>query len=962
VCQSCSTCPTWFRTGKVLVHSVGVDAKGNSYLAGFFRPLSEWNGTQLNTQGINDIFVAKFDAAGKMLWLKTTASKASGSVNAPKLVVSAQGDVYVAGYVKGASVFGSTTLTGDSSGDAFVAKLDTLGNWKWAQSWGSKRLDAATQIALTSTGKIVLSVQFNDDINFDGYVANHYGSANRPNQAVIQLTSNGKREWVYTFKTDSIAALFGLAVNSKGDVYVGGSYSKTFQLHTMTLGASGFAKGFLAKFNASGVPTWSYSLGRAPSTVIRGLVVDKSDQVTAVGIFSAPLKEGQNVYVPRGGWDIFVARWDSNNALKWMTTGGGRSYEIPYALAVDGQGKTVLIGVFNGLASLGALRLSATVADKSSLFLATLDANGLWDGAMVMQGNAHGEMHDMVFDHQGALFLALSYNSEYLWISQTALKGVKDQFNGVLAKMSLPASICPGDHALCQGQCVGVRFNERHCGACGKVCAAGQICQEGRCVACTDCAQSFVYAGDDRSTGNVFPKDVVRDTSGNLYVVGRFAGKVFFGGHSQQADVAGDAFLAKIDRQGRWEWVKVLSSSSFDIFNGVRVDVKGNVYVTGIYGNATIFEKKSLAGTFGIIVAKLDAKGTLLWHATANGPLRDEANALAIDASGAVFVTGGFETQCTFGTHTLNTTQTGSDAFLAKLDAKGNWTWAVRFGAQTRGNGHHVTVDGSGQIYWAGVFRGNMKFPKHSHYGNGTDDGFLIKANTRGVPVWIRSMKSTQDVAIGGLVVGSGVVYISGHFRKDLSFFHTNDKYTSNGGSDVFVGRLGGAGSWSWTRALGSTSWERNNALHVTKTGDVVVAGTSYARFSPGAFVLEKHGTQTLMSRQYDPQGGLKGGFAGGGAQAEDMSALCDDGQGGFWMLGQTQSGVMHFGDRAYGLLTNTQSTLFLAHFRGAFLCPSSGHMSCGGVCTEVQNNTKHCGVCGNACGVGLTCSGGKCQ
>jgi len=41
---------------------------------------------------------------------------------------------------------------------------------------------------------------------------------------------------------------------------------------------------------------------------------------------------------------------------------------------------------------------------------------------------------------------------------------------------------CPAPLASCGGRCTDTRDDRNHCGACGRVCAASEVCQNGACV------------------------------------------------------------------------------------------------------------------------------------------------------------------------------------------------------------------------------------------------------------------------------------------------------------------------------------------------------------------------------------------------------------------------------------------------------------------------------------------------
>ncbi len=55
--------------------------------------------------------------------------------------------------------------------------------------------------------------------------------------------------------------------------------------------------------------------------------------------------------------------------------------------------------------------------------------------------------------------------------------------------------LCPGPRTICDGVCLDVRVDARHCGACGRRCAVAQECAAGRCVACGGMGQPTCAAG-----------------------------------------------------------------------------------------------------------------------------------------------------------------------------------------------------------------------------------------------------------------------------------------------------------------------------------------------------------------------------------------------------------------------------------------------------------------------------------
>ncbi len=95
-------------------------------------------------------------------------------------------------------------------------------------------------------------------------------------------------------------------------------------------------------------------------------------------------------------------------------------------------------------------------------------------------------------------------------------------------------------------------------------------------------------------------------------------------------------------------YASYLGGSSFDDANAVAVDASGNVYLAGLTSSPDFPIKSALqsktAGSTDVFVAKLDPTGQELLYATyLGGTSEDAAYAIAVDATGSAYVTGNTE-------------------------------------------------------------------------------------------------------------------------------------------------------------------------------------------------------------------------------------------------------------------------------------------------------------------------------
>src|ERR1035437_7007801 len=136
----------WAKSGKQTAgagfdecNSVSADASGNVFITGtFFSPTLTFGSitlTNVNPSGsTSDVFIAKYDANGNVLWAKSVGGE--GDV-CNSISADASGNVFITGWFSCSSItFGSTTLTNTGGEDLFIAKYDAIGNVLWAKNAG----------------------------------------------------------------------------------------------------------------------------------------------------------------------------------------------------------------------------------------------------------------------------------------------------------------------------------------------------------------------------------------------------------------------------------------------------------------------------------------------------------------------------------------------------------------------------------------------------------------------------------------------------------------------------------------------------------------------------------------------------------------------------------------------------------------------------------------------------------
>ncbi len=119
---------------------VAVDHSGNVYICGYFRAYYDTSnifGRKAISKGEEDLFVAKLDANGNVVWLKTAGGKSEDKFFTGSMAADANDNIYITGRIVDTAYFGNITVASPHRGlDAFVAAYDKHGNELWGQALG----------------------------------------------------------------------------------------------------------------------------------------------------------------------------------------------------------------------------------------------------------------------------------------------------------------------------------------------------------------------------------------------------------------------------------------------------------------------------------------------------------------------------------------------------------------------------------------------------------------------------------------------------------------------------------------------------------------------------------------------------------------------------------------------------------------------------------------------------------
>jgi PKD repeat protein len=249
---------------------------------------------------------------------------------------------------------------------------------------------------------------------------------------------------------------------------------------------------------------------------------------------------------------------------------------------------------------------------------------------------------------------------------------------------------------------------------------------------------------------------VASDAAGNVYVAGRFHTTMTIGTIRLTSAGLADAFLVKYSSTGAVSWARGMGGAADDSIEGIAIDpVSGDVLVAGRFGGTASFGGTPsfvANGTSDMVVARYNgATGAHVWSKQFGGAYDDSADAIAVDGAGNIYVTGYFKGTISFGGAPLSTPyDTDLDVFIAKLDGAGNHVWSKNFTNTGNDRGYSIATDPQGDVVISGWFSNGINFGGTQLFSyNGLSDAFVAKFTSAGTHMWSRQFGSTNDEEAG---------------------------------------------------------------------------------------------------------------------------------------------------------------------------------------------------------------------
>lgn len=402
---------------------IKTDAANNLYVTGYYRGTVDFDPgvtTYTLSSALEDIFIAKYDSNGNLVWANSIGGSQYDS--GISLALDNAGNIYVTGRFQGVADFdpsvATTTLnaSGGGSYDMFVAKYDNAGTFIWAKQISGTATESPFSIAIDNLLNVNICGNFSGTADFDPSIIVNSYSATTLDMFILQLNNTGDLNWVNVFGANNNESFNAIAYDTNNNIIVTGNFGSTVDFDpsvaTATLSSVGQDEIVVAKYANNGAYIWAKKAGGSVAGESGSAVaVDNLGDIYVGGIYGA----GSIYFTPTLSLTTqnfynngFIARYSSTGACIWAASIGSNFCTglNLNSISADNSGSIYIAGNYTGKIQFPNFGNYITSEGMYDLYFAKYDgANGNYIDHVTYGSSGDDQINSIAVNNTGDIYI-----------------------------------------------------------------------------------------------------------------------------------------------------------------------------------------------------------------------------------------------------------------------------------------------------------------------------------------------------------------------------------------------------------------------------------------------------------------------------------------------------------------------------------------------------------------------------
>jgi hypothetical protein len=385
-------------------------------------------------------------------------------------------------------------------------------------------------------------------------------------------------------------------------------------------------------------------------------------------------------------------------------------------------------------------------------------------------------------------------------------------------------------------------------------------------------------------------------------LIGYFGGLADFDPNSENEKILDavsgrDAFLAKYNNNGKFEWAKKIGNlekipflendDRFEESRAIAFDKDNNVYLGGVFDGTINLDEPNSGNTLNTFTSKNNSRDIFIAVYNELGEYQkgfilgdtgdDEVQGLIINPDKEIYLAGSFSGKTNFdlkdktNKKTIFSSNGNFDAFLIKYNNDFDYLWSKKWGGNGKDESFGLALNKNNEIIVAGNFFGPITIGTKKLLLEGASNVFFAIFNQNGELKIAKSFGSGSAKALKVIFDQENNIYLSGFFKTICNFSTIKENKsliaTSEGAAtDAFIAKYDQEGNYLWANNLGGNVFlESENQLAeglvIGKNNFPMIAGVFYKDIifhSTESLDLINHGEADSFIVEYNGNGEIE--------------------------------------------------------------------------------------------------------
>lgn len=419
------------------------DNSGNIYVAGNFNGTITHDALTFTSNGVQDMFLAKYSAAGDILWMKKLGG--TGADNVYGLALSPdQKYVYIGFTYNGTTDIDGWQLSAENN-DVAVAKFTNLGDLDVVFSIASGvNHQINGNLAIDDANNVLVLINFTEQADIVGGVAKCVANDYSTRQNVlVKVDEWGNYIWHRMFETTSPYTYIRSVSTFGTDIYISGQFSGSISFLNQTVNSSNSLRdGIMAKLNENGEDIWVRRImGSGNDIFLYRQGLDQNGDIYVAGYFNCSqlsmdsTETELSILHPTniGNNDMVLAKYANDGTLQWVKTTGSTGDDKLYNIVATTTNYTA-VGSYGG--AISSLNLTLKGGVDGCLLLGN-SVTGQINSALAAKGKLNEYAQSCLISSSGRSYHYMGdFSSDTLFIGTSTLFNARTNYrDGFFAKV-----------------------------------------------------------------------------------------------------------------------------------------------------------------------------------------------------------------------------------------------------------------------------------------------------------------------------------------------------------------------------------------------------------------------------------------------------------------------------------------------------------------------------------------------